>query len=68
MRDEIDGSREMAVSSTLWKLNKNCPQCGSPIKNHKIQASETGFSYCSNECTYKHVNENYREEGKTKNV
>lgn len=55
-------SREATVSRSPWALNEQCSECGKAIKNHNIQSAETGFSYCSNECAEKHVNENYKDE------
>lgn len=53
---------EIPISRSIWELNNRCPECGRFIENHEIQSAETGFSYCSENCAYKHVNENYIDE------
>ncbi len=48
----------------LWFNNSECPQCGKAIEDpKKIRANETGYSYCSDECAVKHVDENAPEGG-----
>ena len=50
--------------SELWVNNKDCPQCGEMLLDgFKIEACETGLSYCSIECATKHVNKTYKEDG-----
>lgn len=53
--------------NNLWKLSVFisdyvaiviCPQCRGEIQDLKIRANETGYSYCSEECAKKHVEEN----------
>ena len=46
----------------LWENNKECPECGMPIFDNDIKACETGFSYCSEDCCNKHVNELVKKE------
>jgi len=38
----------------LWRDNPECPNCGRSV-NPDIQACETGYSYCSNECALEHI-------------
>lgn len=48
--------------NALWKNNEQCPECGQKA-NQEIRACETGYSYCSEECATKHVNDNAPEGG-----